>query len=123
VFGVFCGISWFFSIATAGDAIEWTREQRVPKLNLSSGHIAPLLFPFWQEHKWPTPSLLHPRITYGLSAISAESNAIHNINTTLISGDIMAGTIYEDSSTDIDDSSTDVSGDEDVAGIILLAIK
>jgi hypothetical protein len=40
----------------------------------------------------------------------------------------MAGTVHEDSSTDISDSSTDVSGDEGagdegVAGIIVLVIK
>lgn len=35
----------------------------------------------------------------------------------------MAGTVHEDSSTDVSDSSTDVSGDEDVAGIIDLVAK
>jgi hypothetical protein len=35
----------------------------------------------------------------------------------------MAGAVHEDSSTDVSDSSTDVSGDEDVAGIMVPVIK
>jgi hypothetical protein len=35
----------------------------------------------------------------------------------------MAGTVHEDSSTDVSDSSTDVSGDGDVAGITVLVVK
>jgi hypothetical protein len=35
----------------------------------------------------------------------------------------MAGSVHEDSSTDVSDISTDVSGEEDVAGIIVLVIK
>ena len=49
--------------------------------------------------------------------------AVHHTIIYLISHAVMAGTVHEDSSTDVWDSSTDVSGDEDVAGIIVPFVK
>ena len=70
-----------------------------------------------------TITLVSTCLAYEVRAISADAFAVHYTIALLNPHAVMADIIHEDSSTDVSDSSTDVSGGEDVAGIIVFVMK